>query len=122
MISLEVYKLLHLIGLILLFFAFGGVLFFGLTKTELPKSLKKWASILHGIALFLILLGGFGMLARLGLAREWPTWVILKLVIWFILGGAMMLAKKKQNLSAQLAIVFILLGSTAAYLGLFKSF
>lgn len=121
MISLEIYKLIHIIGLIILFFAFGGVLFFALSKSALPRSMQKVSSIFHGVGLFLILLGGFGMLARLGMAKEWPLWVILKLVIWLLLGGGMVLAKKMQNLAIYLTIGFIMLASCAAYLGLFKA-
>lgn len=120
MISLEVYKLVHIIGIVLLFFGFGGVLIFALSKSALPQVVRKTSAIFHGIGLFLILLGGFGMLARLGLAKEWPMWVILKLVIWLVLGGAMAVAIRKQNQAMLLSIGVLVLATCAAYLGLFK--
>jgi hypothetical protein len=120
MIDLNTYKLIHLMGLMLLFFGFGGVLVTSYSEFVLPKKARLLAMISHGLGLFFLLLGGFGMLARLGLARELPSWVYSKLLIWLILGGAIALAKRKSDLAWTLLISFVILASTAAYIGLTK--
>lgn len=120
MIDLTTYKIIHLIGLMLLFFGFGGILVSSYASLALTKKARMLAMISHGVGMLLILVGGFGMLARLGLAREMPTWVYSKLLIWVILGGAIALAKRKADLAWTMLISFIILASTAAFIGLTK--
>ncbi len=120
MIDLNTYKLIHLIGLMLLFFGFGGVLVTSYAGFTLPKKARIFAMMSHGIGLLFILLGGFGMLARLGLAKDMPSWVYSKLLIWLVLGGAIALAKRKADLAWTMLISFIILASTAAFIGLTK--
>ncbi|MCP5536403.1 MAG: hypothetical protein H7A51_09240 [Akkermansiaceae bacterium] len=110
----EIYRLIHFAGLFTLFFAFGS-LFAG-------KASTKGAAIGHGIGLMLILLGGFGMQAKLKAAyiithgSSFPTWLILKIVIWVILGGALVLAKRRIIQGAPAWILIIALGLASAYL------
>ncbi len=72
-----------------------------------------------GIGLFLILLGGFGLLARV-YQNQWYPWVILKLVIWVILGGLIALINRKPGLSKVWYWVTLFLGLTAAWAAYFK--
>ncbi len=110
----ETYRLIHFAGIFTLLFAFGAL--FAADKTT------KGAAIGHGIGLALILLGGFGMQAKLKDAYQimygtgFPTWMILKIVIWVILGGAMVLAKRRviSGLAAWVLIIGLALAS--AYL------
>lgn len=74
----------------------------------------------HGIALFLVLLGGFGMQAKLGLG--FPGWMIAKLVIWLVFGAAIVLAKRGVITGKVAWICMIGLAIVAAYLGIFKPF
>jgi hypothetical protein len=81
----ETYKLIHFAGIFTLFFAFGS-LFKG-DKTT------KGAVIGHGIGLLLILLGGFGMQAKMKDVYQavygsgFPTWrkIIKGLAAWIII-------------------------------------
>ncbi|MBT8043940.1 MAG: hypothetical protein KJO79_03230 [Verrucomicrobiae bacterium] len=110
----EIYRLIHFAGIFTLFLAFGS-LFAG-------KSTTKGAVMGHGIGLFLILLGGFGMQAKVKAAyiithgAAWPTWLIIKIVIWVALGGALVLAKRRIIKGAGAWILIIALGMASAYL------
>ena len=84
MTNLEIYRYLHFAGIFTLIFSFGS-LFIG-------KNYNKGAAMAHGIALIIILVSGFGMQAKLGVG--FPIWLILKLGIWIIFGGFIVLAKK----------------------------
>jgi len=118
MIDLNTYKLFHLIGLMLLFFSFGGILTTTYAGVELPKKAKTLAMATHGLGLLLLILAGFGMLARLGLAKDIPNWVYSKILLWLILGGAIALLKRKADLAWTMLISLIILGGTAAFIGL----
>ena len=62
----EFYKILHLTGLVLLFSGLVSLLTLKAIGAEVNGAAKKFSFIAHGIGLFLILLSGFGLLARLG--------------------------------------------------------
>jgi len=114
----QTYRIIHFIGLFTLMFAFGS-LFTGEKTT-------KGAAIGHGIGLFLILLGGFGMQAKIkdayivAYGAAWPTWLILKIVIWVIFGGSMVLAKRRVIKGVAAWIIIIALGATSAVLAMKK--
>lgn len=118
----ETYKLLHYAGLMLLFFGLSGALTLKMAGVAFTGPAKKLAFMSHGIGLFLMLLGGFGMLARLGIAANIPGWVYAKMVIWLVLGGSIALAKRKGQIGWPLMILFVGLGVTAAWLALTKPF
>jgi hypothetical protein len=109
--KLEIYRLLHFSGIFTLLFAFGAM-FAG-------KSSTKGAAIGHGIGLVLILVSGFGMQAVYQLG--FPSWLIIKLVIWLALGGCLVLAKRRIVNGVAAWILIIALALCAAYLGRLKS-
>ncbi len=109
--SLPFYHLLHLAGVICLFVGFGGLL-----SAESVKKAMMW----HGIGLVLLLISGFGAMAKLGLMSHMPVWAILMLVIWLILGGLPVLAKRHVLSRPATVTVALALGIFAAYLGYLK--
>lgn len=104
------YKIVHYVGIFILMFALGSLF----TKYN------KGAVMGHGIGLFLILLGGFGMQAKMSLG--FPNWLIVKIVIWFIFGAAIVLAKRGLLKGVAAWVVMVGLATVAAYLGLMKPF
>jgi hypothetical protein len=113
-----VYKLIHYVGIFTLMFSLGSLF----TKYN------KAAVMGHGIALFLILLGGFGMQAKMKAAyvaqfdSGFPNWMIAKFAIWLIFGAAIVLAKRDILKGATAWLVMIGLAFAAAYLGFMKPF
>jgi len=104
-------RTLHLAGVIALFASLGATLLAG--------SGKKSASILHGIALLLIVLVGFAMLKKPPMGQSW--WMI-KLGLWLFLGAAPVLAKRRVLPSWLVLVLSIAAAVTAAWLGLKKPF
>ena len=104
------YKIIHYVGIFTLMMSLGSMF----TKYN------KCAVIGHGVGLLLIVLGGFGMQAKLGL--DFNGWLIAKLVIWLFFGASVVLAKREILKGSTAWIVMIALASTAAYLGLMKPF
>ena len=113
------YNLLHLFGVMLLFAALGAVIAAAAAGEANPRT-RKLAGIAHGIALAIILVGGFGMLARLGIGGSWPLWVWAKLVIWVIFGAATVLVRRAGTKAAWLLVALPVLGAISAWLALYR--
>ena len=115
------YKVLHLISIMAVYLALGAMIFHMMSGGSKMFAKKKFLMITHGVALFFILLAGFGLLARLQIAQmPWPLWVWLKLAVWLVLGGITAIIYRKPKLSAVLWVVTLLLGGFAAYLANYK--
>lgn len=108
----QIYKFLHLVGLIIFLLGLGGAI--AATK----ETFKPYA-ILHGVGLFVMLLGGFGMQAKYQYDILSPG-LVTKLLIWLLLGGLLVVAKRRVLPKTVLWAVIIALASIASYLGLFK--
>lgn len=117
--SLEVYKIVHLTGVLFLFLALGA----GILRSRQADgggAFARAVPITHGLALLVILVGGFGAVARL--AVGFPAWVIVKLAIWMVMGLLMVVVRRTPQLAGVWWVVVPLLGATAAFLALFKPF
>ncbi len=114
-------KLIHLLGIFLLFTALGGSCALAMVGDTVSGSrVRRLTGILHGVALLLILMGGFGMLAKLAFAGGWPLWVWLKIVIWLLFGGATVAIHRAGKKAGVLLVLMPLLGGIAAFLALYK--
>ncbi len=119
----EFYKILHLIGLILLFSGLSSALALKMAGVPFQGPVKKMAFITHGTGLLFMLVAGFGMMARLGMmADPTPGWVWAKIGIWLLLGLAVSMAKRKGQIGWPLIVLFAGLGATAAWLAIAKPF
>lgn len=108
--TLEVYKNIHIVSILLLIFSFGLII--GHYKNTNKKN--KLYNIIHGISMALILISGFGMLARLAIHWPWPLWVGIKTFVWIAMGGIIVLFRKKP--CPILGVVsIILLGGLAVF-------
>lgn len=122
MISYAVYKVLHLTGVMMVFFALGGVATNAINGGERKHAWRVPIAITHGLGLVLSLVAGFGLLARLGIAHGGiPGWVMVKLGIWFFFAGAIGILIRKPALGKILWPIIIVLGILAAYLAGAKS-
>lgn len=118
----EFYKVLHMLGLMLLFFGFGGLLMAAYSRAELKKSARIMGFITHGFGLLLLLISGFGMSAKLGLMAGLPQWVQAKVGIWLLLGLSISLVKRKGTIGWPIAILLWGLGTSAAIIAINKPF
>lgn len=120
--TFEFYKIIHMAGLICLFFGFGGLLVASYSGVQLKTPARIMSFATHGIGLLLLLLGGFGMLAKMGIMAHLPGWAVAKLIIWILMGLGISLVKRKGYIGWPVAILLIVLGTTAAVLAINKPF
>lgn len=119
--SYEFYRILHLIGIFGLMLSLGGMAVHIMNGGNRASfTARKFLGALHGVSLFIVIVAGFGLIARLGVG--FPGWVIAKLVIWLILGGLPAMIYKKPNLSKILFFLVWVLGGCAAVLAIAKPF
>lgn len=119
--SYEFYKWLHIVGIIAAFSSLGAQAFYvaqGGQKTT--WSLRKTNSIIHGIAMLLLFVAGFGMMARRGYSFGSDLWLYHKLVAWLIIGAAPAILWRRGALAKWLLIALIAVGAFAAYVGIYK--
>jgi hypothetical protein len=117
------YNVVHIVGIVLLMVGLGGALLEPRTEPG-SRAVRRITAVFHGIGIFLILLGGFGMLARLGVVHggSFPGWVWGKLVIWLILGATIVIPRRAPRLAGAALILVPVLAGTAAYLAIYKPF
>ena len=84
------YQVLHVISLLAL-----SAFSYGIICSDHNKTLKK----LYGAASFFVLLGGFGLMARLGYTFRDNPWITVKLIIWLLLSAGVPVLIKRTNLS-----------------------
>jgi len=121
-LSYTVYKALHLLGILLTVTALGGMSIHaanGGTRSE--SRTRALATAVHGTGLLLVLVAGFGMLARLG-ASAASGWVLVKLGIWLALGLAAMIPYARPPLARALFVAVPLLAAFAGVVALTKPF
>ncbi len=121
MLSYSVYKILHLIGIIGVFTGLGALIMHachGGKKGVKGTKMVKWT--IYG-SLGIVLVAGFGLMARLNMmGTGWPLWIYLKVVIWMGLGGAVALIGKKSQWAAGLFYAVIAIGGLAAWVANYK--
>jgi hypothetical protein len=131
MISYGVYRLVHFFGIFLLITSLGGAVMRGMMGTVATTALstdggaadrrmRRLVALSHGIAMFLVLVGGFGMLARLDIG--FPNWVIAKLAVLLALGAMLALARRMVGRARTLWLAVPVLALVAAWLAYTKPF
>ncbi len=111
--SYEFYKVLHLIGLVTLFAALGAL-------TVIPGERRKPFMALHGTATLIMLVAGFGLIAKLGLMSNMGAWLYGKLIIWLVLGAMPVVLRKKPNMAFSILLFSLALGAISAMLAIYK--
>ena len=123
MFPYQLYKVVHILGIALLVTALGAVALHavngGLKRDNRARAL---VAAMHGVGLLLVLVGGFGMLARLGFPHGamFPGWLLVKLAVWGLLGAAIALPYRRPTLARLMLVVVPLLAALAAYMAVYK--
>lgn len=105
------YQILHVVGIIMIFMGYGALLARSLIKSD-DISVRKLGSVTSGIGLLLVLVAGFGMISKIGYSFTAP-WLIVKILVWFALGGVIALINRKQELAPKLWWGILGLGTLA---------
>lgn len=122
MLSYTVYKALHLVGIMLTVAALAGMAVHAANGgTRAESRTRALATALHGTGLLLVLVAGFGMLARLGGSAA-SGWVLVKLAIWLTLGAAAMVPYRRPLLARAVFLAAPLLAALAGIVALTKPF
>jgi hypothetical protein len=116
--SYQLYKVVHVLGVMLLFAGAGGLILQHL-QDQGSEAARKLAGVTHGIGLLLLLIAGFGAAAKAGLSLTAP-WIVGKMVIWLIFALLPMILRKLPRQAALLWWASALLGAVAAYLAIYK--
>jgi len=118
MISYDAYKVIHILGIMFLFISLGAYLMLSMNQSEIGK---KLAAFTHGLALLIIIAAGFGLLVRLGYTgTDWPLWIWIKLFVWIIMAGILVLIKRSPGSARVLWFLIPVLGAIAAYMAVYK--
>jgi hypothetical protein len=116
--SIEFYRILHIVSLSVVLIALGGASFATYSAGGKPASLKKYFGMLHGIGVLVMFVAGFGMLAKMGIIGALPSWALIKMTLWLILGGwiavVYKLAVKHPLIAALVPVILVALGSATA--------
>lgn len=119
--SYETYRFIHLMGMVVLFVSLGGLI--ALAYSGKTGGLRKALVAIHGTSMLVMLVAGFGLLAKIGISHgDLPGWVIGKLVLWLVLGGIVVLIRKQPSKGVAWVGVVSLLGFVTVALGVFKPF
>jgi hypothetical protein len=116
-VSIEFYRILHFIGIFLVMSALGATV---AVKDEgaVPRGPVAAA---HGVGLLLLLVSGFGMLAKLGIGAP-PPWALAKLGVWLVLGAMLAVARRRPDMRTAMFFAAPVWGAIAAWLAIFKPF
>ncbi len=117
--SYEFYKILHVFSALLLFTSLGTIA--AASRSE-DARLKKLAGIAHGVALTIIFVAGFGLMARLQMFGAIPMWAWLKIGLWLILGLIVLPLRRKPEWATALWLAIPVVGGLAAWFAIQKPF
>ena len=121
----DFYEILHVIGLVMLFVAIGGVATHAANGgIKATSSTRPLIGTIHGLGALLILVGGFGMLARLGFLHgaNFPGWLWVKILVWVILSAVVLIPYRRPGLAKPFLLLLPLLAGVAVYMALYKPF
>lgn len=117
-VSYELFQILHIFGIVLLFMSIGALAFHGLAGgTRETNPARGLVAATHGLGVLLLIVAGFGMLhTKYGGAL--PGWVHPKLLVWLVLAAAPSILGRSPGAARVFWLLAPLLALGAAYFGL----
>lgn len=119
----EFYNVVHIIGIVLVMSALGATAIHALNGgTRQTNRARGLVAALHGVGALLILVGGFGMLARLGFRHGamFPGWLWVKLAVWVTVAALLAVPYRRPGLAKPIYLALPVLGGLAAYMAIYK--
>lgn len=123
MFSHPFYNVVHIVGIAALVLALGGMALHAASGgTRASSGARRLVAALHGLGALLVLVGGFGMLARLGVQHGagFPGWLWIKLVVWGLLAVAAALPYRRPQLAVPMLVLVPVLAGVAAWAAIYK--
>ena len=119
--TLPFYKNIHLFGMFLAMTSLGGIAIHAANGgTKASSSTRMMTASVFGVGMLLVLAGGFGQAARLGiLANGFPGWLLAKMGIWVIVTILAILPYRIPALAKPIYLLVPVLGGCAAYLAIY---
>ena len=105
-----IYKIIHLTGIAAIALGVGGMMAGG--------SNRKPFAICQGVGLLVMLVSGFGLLAKLHLG--YPHFAIVKTVLWVVIAILPMLARRLKLPVAAAMLISLTMVGIMAWLGVMK--
>lgn len=119
--SYEFYRLVHFVGLAAVFVALGGATLHAINGgTHETNRARGLMAATHGVGLLLVLVAGFGMLAKHNLGMG--GWVHAKLTLWVLLGALVAVPLRMPGAARALWFVLPLLLALGGWLAVTKPF
>jgi hypothetical protein len=118
------YKNLHLFGLFLSMTSIGGIAIHAANGgTKASSSTRMLTASVFGVGMLMVMAGGFGQAARLGLSNTslFPNWLWAKIAIWFLVAILSVLPYRIRALATPVYLLVPLLGGLAAYLAIYHA-
>jgi hypothetical protein len=116
-----VYQVLHVAALAAVFAALGGAAIAARLAPGERTPVARLLAITHGVALVLLLVAGFGMLAKLGIGMP-PGWAWAKIVLWLALGGLVAVVRRAPHLATGAFLSLPVIAGLSAWLAHSKPF
>lgn len=120
MISLTTYKILHFLGLLMVFASLGARIMTSATAAVLDAGLRKWLGFIHGVGLLVIFVTGFGMIARLQIQMPWPLWIVGDLLVWVFLAFLPVVIRKNPFYDKLMWLLIFTIGFLGIALSVLK--
>lgn len=117
------YKIVHILGIALSLVALGGLAVHALNGGQKAENAaRKLLIAMHGAGTLFVLVGGFGLLARIGFAHGsgFPLWLWVKLGVWTAFAVVVVLPYRRPQATRPLLIALPLLAATAAVMAVYK--
>jgi uncharacterized membrane protein SirB2 len=117
------YKVLHVLGIALTLVALGGMTVHALNGGRKVENVARRLLIgMHGTGVLFILVGGFGLLARIGFAHGsgFPFWLWVKIGLWTLFAVIAAIPYRKPESGRALLLALPVLAMAAAAMAVYK--
>ncbi len=117
------YKVLHVLGIALTLVALGGMTVHALNGGLKGENVARRLLIgMHGTGVLFILVGGFGLLARIGFAHGsgFPFWLWVKIGLWTLFAVIAAIPYRKPESGRALLLALPFLAMAAAAMAVYK--